>query len=129
MDKEEKKMADAKDLASSEISPYEKFRCVAFSLDEFLKMVKENKKHFIHYCEIVITENGLIFLASPSHESVAEWLKKKGFVDCISVWYNDWAFESCDVKDFKRLTASQLRVLNSLISHGLISYFGFYRRW
>ena len=122
-------MDGKEDLAGSEVNPYEKYRHVAFTLDEFLNMVKAHKRHFINYCEIVVTENGLVFLASPSHGSVVEWLKKKGFVDCISVWYNNWAFGSCDAKDFKRLTASQLRVLDSLVSHGLISHFGFYRRW
>lgn len=122
-------MDGAEDLTGSEMNPYEKYRHVAFTLSEFLKMVKENRKYFINYCEIVVTENGLVFLASPSHVSVVEWLKKKGFVDCISVWYDNWAFESCDIKDFKRLTESQLRVLDSLVSHGLISHFEFYRWW
>lgn len=122
-------MDGKEDLTGSEVNPYEKYRHVAFTLDEFLNMVKENRKHFINYCEIVVTGNGLIFLASPSHSSVAEWLKKKGFVNCVSVWYNDWTLENCDVKNFKRLTASQLRILNSLISHGLMSYYGFYRRY
>ena len=53
------------------MSPYERYRHIAFTLDEFLKMVKANKEHFINYCEIVITDNGLIFLASPSHMDCA----------------------------------------------------------
>lgn len=122
-------MDGTEDLTGSEVNPYEKYRHVAFTLDEFLNMVKAHKEHFINYCEIVVTENGLVFLASPSHGSVVEWLKKKGFVNCVSVWYNDWMLENCDVKNFKRLTASQLRILNSLISHGLMSYYGFYRRY
>lgn len=122
-------MDGTEDLTGSGVNPYEKYRHVAFTLSEFLKMVKAYRFHFIHYCEIVVTENGLIFLASPSHGSVAEWLKKKGFANCVSVWYNDWTLENCDVKNFKRLTASQLRILNSLIGHGLISYYGFYRRY
>lgn len=122
-------MDSKEDLTGSEVNPYEKYRHVAFTLDEFLNMVKAHKEYFINYCEIVVTENGLVFLASPSHCSVVEWLKKKGFVDCISVWYDNWAFESCDIKGLKRLTASQLRVLNSLVSHGLISHFEFYRWW
>lgn len=122
-------MAGTEDLTSSEVNPYEKYRHVAFTLDEFLNMVKAHKEYFINYCEIIVTENGLIFLASPSHGSVAEWLKKKGFINCVSVWYNDWTLENCGVKNFKRLTASQLRILNSLISHGLMSYYGFYRRY
>ncbi len=48
------------------MNPYERHRHVAFTLDEFLKMVKANKEHFINYCEIVVTDNGLISLASPS---------------------------------------------------------------
>lgn len=102
------------------MSPYERYRHIAFTLDEFLKMVKANKEHFINYCEIVITDNGLIFLASPSHDSVAKWLKKKGFVNCILVWYNAWGFSHYDTRDAKRLTESQIRVLNSLVYHGLI---------
>lgn len=129
--------ANPKDLVGSETNPYEKYRHVAFTLDEFLNMVKAHRGYFIHYCEIVITRNGLIFLASPSHDSVVEWLKKKGFVDCISVWYNTWEFgrynvwkfRRYDIRDYKRLAASQLRVLNSLINHGIIldmPYIGFY---
>lgn len=121
-------MANVKNSAKSEINPYEKYRHVPFSLDEFLEMVKANNRHFINYCEIVITENGLIFLASPSHESVVKWLKKKGFINCISVWYNCWSFES-STEACQKLTASQLRVINSLIDHGLmlnLQYPGFY---
>lgn len=113
-------MDGKEDLTDSEMNPYERYRHVAFTLSEFLKMVKENRKHFINYCEIVITENGFIFLASPSHDSVVEWLKKKGFVDCISVWYNDWGFGSCVSKDYKKLTVIQWRILKSLDDHGLI---------
>lgn len=121
-------MANVKNSAKSEINSYEKYRHVPFSLDEFLEMVKANNRHFINYCEIVITENGLIFLASPSHESVVKWLKKKGFINCISVWYNCWSFES-STEACQKLTASQLRVINSLIDHGLmlnLQYPGFY---
>ncbi len=111
-------MADAKDLASSEVNPYEKYRHVAFTLSEFLKMVKENKKHFINYCEIVVLSNGLIFLASPSHMAVAEWLKKKGFTDFILVWTRCFAFY--DKTETSRLTNSQIKVLGALLDAGLI---------
>lgn len=124
------KMTNTKNLTKSETNPYEKYRHVPFSLDEFLGMVKANNRHFINYCEIVITENGLIFLASPSHESTVKWLKKKGFNNCISVWYNHWSFES-SAKVRQKLTASQLRIINSLIDHGLmldLQYPGFYYR-
>lgn len=120
-------MDGKEDLTDFEMNPYEKYRHVAFTLDEFLKMVKAHKKHFIHYCEIVVTGNGLIFLASPSHGSVVEWLKKKGFSNCISVWYMDWCFEDYRERNFKMLTASQRRILNSLVRHELI-WLGLYKR-
>lgn len=120
-------MDGTEDLTGSEVNPYEKYRHVAFTLSEFLKMVKAYRFHFINYCEIVITGNGLIFLASPSHDIVLKWLKKKGFSNCISVWYMDWCFGNCGEKDFKKLTASQRRILNSLIRHELI-WLGLYKR-
>lgn len=112
-------MAKQEDLVFSESNPYEKYRHVAFTLDEFLKMVKANKEHFINYCEIVVTDNGLIFLASPSHMDVAEWLRKKGFTNFILVWYN--GFVSYDKENAMKLTASQMKVLSALLDHGLIS--------
>ena len=111
---------ETKDL---DVSPYEKYRYVAFSLDEFLGMVQENRRYFINYCEIVITANGLIFLASPSHDTVLKWLKKKGFFNCISVWYNNWVLDDNDKPTSRGITDSQRRVLMSLINHGIISYF------
>ena len=33
------------------MSPYERYRHIAFTLDEFSQMVKANKEHFINYCE------------------------------------------------------------------------------
>lgn len=101
------------------MSPYERYRHIAFTLDEFLKMVKANKEHFINYCEIVVTDNGLIFLASPSHMDVAEWLRKKGFTNFILVWYD--GFVSYDKGNAIKLTASQMKVLAALLDHGLIS--------
>ena len=101
------------------MNPYAKYRHVAFTLDEFLKMVKANKEHFINYCEIVVTDNGLIFLASPSHMDCAEWLRKKGFKNFILVWY--YGFVSYDKGNAMKLTASQMKVLVALLDHGLIS--------
>lgn len=101
------------------MNPYEKYRHVAFTLSEFLKMVKANKEHFIRYCEIVVTDNGLIFLASPSHMGVAEWLRKKGFKNFILVWYDGYV--SYDKENAMKLTASQMKVLSALLDHGLIS--------
>ena len=112
-------MAKQEDLVFSEFNPYEKYRHVAFTLSEFLKMAKANKEHFIRYCEIVVTDNGLIFLASPSHMAVAEWLRKKGFTNFILVWYN--GFVSYDKENAMKLTASQMKVLAALLDRGLIS--------
>lgn len=112
-------MAGTKDLTGSEVNPYEKYKHVPFSLDEFLKMAKANKEHFIRYCEIVVTDNGLIFLASPSLMDVAEWLRKKGFKNFILVWYN--GFVSYDKENAVKLTASQMKVLSALLDHGLSS--------
>lgn len=101
------------------MNPYERYRHIAFTLDEFLKMVKANKEHFINYCEIVITDNGLIFLASPSHMDCAEWLRKKGFTNFILVWYN--GFVSYDKENAMKLITSQMKVLAALLDRGLIS--------
>lgn len=111
-------MAKQEDLIFYEANPYEKYRHVAFTLSEFLKMVEENKKHFINYCEIVVLSNGLIFLASPSHAAVAEWLKKKGFTDFILVWTRCFTFY--DKTETSRLTNSQIKVLGALMDAGLI---------
>lgn len=101
------------------MSPYERYRHVAFTLDEFLKMVKANKEHFINYCEIVVTDNGLIFLASPSHMDTAVWLSKKGFKNFILVWYNGYV--SYGSRNLLKLTKSQMKVLAALLDRGLIS--------
>lgn len=101
------------------MNPYERHRHVAFTLDEFLKMVKVNKEHFINYCEIVVTDNGLIFLASPSHMDCAKWLRKKGFTNFILVWYN--GFVSYDKENAMKLTTSQMKVLAALLDRGWIS--------
>ena len=101
------------------MNPYERHRHVAFTLDEFLKMVKANKEHFINYCKIVVTDNGLIFLASPSHMDCAEWLRKKGFTNFILVWYN--GFVSYDKENAMKLTTSQMKVLATLLDRGWIS--------
>ena len=100
------------------MSPYERYRHVAFTLSEFLKMVKANKEHFIRYCEIVVTDNGLIFLASPSHMDVAEWLRKKGFKNFILVWYDGYV--SYDKENIMKLTKGQMIVLAALLDCGLI---------
>lgn len=112
-------MAKQEDLVFSESNPYEKYRHVAFTLSEFLKMVKANKEHFIRYCEIVVTDNGLIFLASPSHMDVAEWLRKKGFKNFILVWYDGYV--SYDKENIMKLTKGQMKVLAALLDCGLIS--------
>lgn len=101
------------------MNPYERPGHVAFTLDEFLKMVKVNKEHFINYCEIVVTDNGLIFLASPSHMACAKWLRKKGFTNFILVWYS--GFVSYDKENAMKLTTSQMKVLAALLDRGLIS--------
>lgn len=57
-------------------SPYTKYRGVGFTPDQFIKMTKQYPACFAYYCECVITQNGLVFLASPSHSLEAERLKK-----------------------------------------------------
>ncbi len=101
------------------MNPYERHRHVAFTLDEFLKMVKANKEHFINYCEIVVTDNGLIFLASLSHMDCAKWLRKKGFTNFILVRYN--GFVSYDKENAMKLPTSQMKVLAALPDRGGLS--------
>lgn len=96
-------------------NPYVKYRHVGFSVEEFVKMTRDYPRDFIMYCEIVITENGLVFLASPSHYQIVQWLKKKGFKNCCEVWYNAAVGESL-------LTKAQSRVLNHLHNVGLINF-------
>ena len=50
-------------------------------------MTKQYPASFTYYCECVITQNGLVFLASPSHSLEAERLKKHGYHGLVLVWY------------------------------------------
>lgn len=98
---------------------YAEHKGIAYNLENFLQLVKDNPTEFMRYCEISVTENGLIFLACPSHAKIEEYLNKKGFKNLCQVWY--------DNLDFETLTKSQLKVLyaleeNRLIVKGLVDY-------
>lgn len=87
-------------------NPYLTYRHVGFSLDQFLKLTKEYPSEFMYYCEILITKNGIIFLASPSHEQVERWLRKKRFREICRVWY--------DYQEAPSFSHTQKKILNAL---------------
>lgn len=95
-----------------EMNPYEKYRHVGFNVHEFIKLTREYPTDFVNYCEIVVTENGIIFLASPSHAQVDKWLGKKNFRNNLFVWYYAQLGEN--------VTRAQRAVLNRLERAGLI---------
>ena len=70
--------------------PYEKYRHVGFNVGEFIKFTWRYPEAFDFCSELAIAENGLIFLASPSHEEISIWLTKKGFKNICLVWYEGW---------------------------------------
>lgn len=67
--------------------PYLKYRGVGFRLEPFIEMTRKYPGNFTHYCEIVMTENGIIYLAAPSHFYVEERLTKKGYSNLCTIWY------------------------------------------
>lgn len=67
--------------------PYLKYRGVGFSLEPFIEMTRKYPGIFTNYCEIVMTENGIIYLAAPSHSYVEERLTKKGYSNLCTIWY------------------------------------------
>lgn len=98
-------------------SPYTKFRGVEFTPDEFIKMTKQYPRHFTYYCECVITQNGLIFLASPSHSLAVERLKKHGYQGLVMVWYKG----ICPDDTSKKMTKAQIDSVKKLVEAGLVS--------
>ena len=64
---------------------YAEHKRIAYNLENFLQLVKDNPTEFMRYCEISVTENGLIFLACPSHAKIEEYLNKKGFKNLCQV--------------------------------------------
>lgn len=69
-------------------NPYIKFRGVKFGVNSFISMAKKYPRNFVKYCEILITENGGIYLASPSHSYMEEKLLRKGYTSICNVWYS-----------------------------------------
>ena len=98
-------------------SPYTKFRGVGFTPDQFIKMTNEYKKCFTYYCECLITQNGLVFLASPSHSIEAERLKKHGYRGLVMVWYEGICRDDTSTK----MSKSQIDAVKRLIEAGLVS--------
>ena len=93
-------------------NPYLTYAHVGFCREEFIKLTKAYEENFIAYCEIVITENGVIFLAVPSHGQVVKWLHKKGFRNICQVWY--------DYAEAPSMTKAQRKILDCLEEEGLI---------
>lgn len=98
-------------------SPYTKYRGVGFTPDQFIKMTKKYPKHFTYYCECMITQNGLIFLASPSHSVETERLKKHGYKGLVSVWYDGIYPDDTSIK----MTRSQVDAVKKLVEARLVS--------
>ena len=93
--------------------PYLKYRGVGFQVEPFIEMARKYPANFTNYCEIVMTENGIIYLASPSHSCVEERLKMKGFKNLCSIWYA--------LAIAKNLTPAQRKNIERLKEAGLLS--------
>lgn len=100
-------------------SPYTKFRGVGFTPDEFIKMTKQYPKCFVCYCECIVTQNGLVFLASPSHDIEMERLKKHGYRGLVLVWYEGICPDPDDTSP--KMTKSQIDAVKKLVEVGLVS--------
>lgn len=100
-------------------SPYTKYRGVGFTPDQFIKMTKQYPACFTYYCECVITQNGLVFLASPSHSLEAERLKKHGYHGLILVWYEGICPDPDDTSP--KMTTEQIDTVKKLVEAGLVS--------
>jgi hypothetical protein len=98
-------------------SPYTKFRGVGFTPDKFIEMTKQYPAHFTYYCECVITQNGLVFLASPSHSLEVERLKKHGYRGLVMVWYEG----ICPNDTSTKMSKSQIDAVKKLVEVGLVS--------
>lgn len=98
-------------------SPYTKYRGIGFTPDEFIKMAKKYPRHFTHYCECVVTQNGLIFLASPSHSLEVERLKKHGCHGLVMVWYEGICRDDMSTK----MSKSQIDAVKKIVEAGLVS--------
>lgn len=111
----------------------------SYTIDEFLKYVKENRMKFISYLEIIIDDECMIHLAIPSHQMklielackkenctkeelermmpeychANNWIiSKYGFV---SVWYNMYTYSA------RHYNRKQMEVMRVLRINGLIS--------
>ena len=82
-------------------------------------MTKQYPAHFTYYCECVITQNGLVFLASPSHSLEAERLKKHGYHGLILVWYEGISPDPDDTSP--KMTKEQIDTVKKLVKAGLVS--------
>lgn len=98
-------------------SPYTKFRGVGFTPDEFIKMTRRYHQCFTYYCECVITQNELVFLASPSHDIEMERLKKHGYRGLVMVWYEGICPDDTSLK----MTKAQIDAVKKLVEVGLVS--------
>lgn len=100
-------------------SPYTKYRGVGFTPDQFIKMTKQYSAYFAYYCECVITQNGLVFLASPSHSLEVERLKKHGYRGLVLVWYEGICPDPDDTSP--QMTQEQIDTVKKLVEAGLVS--------
>ena len=93
--------------------PYLKYRGVGFRLEPFIEMTRQYPQDFTRYCEIVMTGNGIIYLAAPSHAYVEERLAKKGYEHLCNIWYNRVIGHE--------LTEEQRKAIHMLQEEGLLS--------
>lgn len=99
-------------------SPYTKYRGVGFTPDKFIEMTKQYR--FKYCCECVITQNGLVFLASPSHSLEAERLKKHGYHGLVMVWYEGICPDDMDDTP-EKMTKAQIDTIKKLVEARLVS--------
>ena len=109
-----------------------------YSIDEFIKLTKENPLKWITYCEIIIVPSGSIIITNPCHVTTLEryafeltgisreelyneipddcmpieWLVDK--YNCVAVWYSGYMYPS---RLFNRFQKRTLKILeeNNLI--------------
>lgn len=80
-------------------------------------MTKQYPKCFVCYCECIVTQNELVFLASPSHHIEMERLKKHGYRGLVMVWYEGICPDDTSLK----MTKAQIDAVKKLVEVGLVS--------
>lgn len=106
--------------------PYIKYKNKGFELFDFIKMVYSYKGYFISYCEILVTDKGLIYLASPSHDREDKYLKDNHISkNNIYIWYVNKGYHDKETNAFyingDKLNTYQYRTIKGLLDNGIIN--------